>query len=91
MKKRNLVDRITDLVGLPTEPLPGKPLVEILNDQSVLIENHKGIVGYNCETVNVQTTTGYIMIQGDQLMLHKISKEQLLIRGQIHCVKLNGR
>lgn len=91
MPKRNIFERITEIVALPAEPLPGKPLVEILSNQSVLIENHKGIIGYNCETVGVKTATGCITIQGNQLILHKISKEQLLIRGQIHCVKLNGR
>lgn len=80
-----------EAVDLQTEPIAGKTLVEILGDNSVLIENHQGVIGYSCECVQVQTKMGRITVQGCGLQLNKLSRDQLFIQGEILCVKLQRR
>ena len=67
------------------------PLVEILSDRRVIIENHNGIVQYETERICVKTREGIIEIQGRGLELIKIGKEQLIITGCIICVSMHNR
>ena len=91
MGQRRLMERMMQAVDLGTEPIPGKPLIEILGNTAVLIENHCGIISYSKECVTVKTKGGCICVSGVGLMLHKMSKELLRIRGKIHNVELRGR
>ena len=71
--------------------LPGLSLVEICGSKRVLIENHRGIVSYECNEIRVNVKDGHICVAGEGLMISKMSKERLVIVGKIHCVKLQGR
>lgn len=91
MNKNRLLDRMAKAADLSTEPIPGRPLVEIVDGSSVLIENHCGVVSYNTECVTVKTKHGCIMVNGAQLVLRRMSCDQLKISGTICSVELQGR
>ena len=65
-------------------PMRGCPLTEILGNNRVLIENHKGIVAYESNRICVGTCVGVIAIEGVALEIKCITKENLIIIGQIH-------
>ena len=88
MNKKHIFERMANVTDLNTEPVPGKPLVEIVSDTSVLIENHCGVISYSTDTVTVKTKHGCIIVEGEQLILKKMSCEQLKISGSIHTVEL---
>lgn len=85
--------RFADLAGrhLQAQPLPGKPLTEILGTNRVLIENHQGICGYSLSEVIVGVGFGQIKILGDQLTLSMMNREQLVVSGDIYSVELVRR
>lgn len=91
MVEKHLFERVARVVDLSTEPVPGKPLVEIVGDRAVLIENHCGVVSYSPECVSVKAKRGCICVHGSGLVLTKMSKEQLRICGTIRNVELRGR
>lgn len=66
-------------------------LVEICGSKRVLIENHRGIVSYGCNEIQVKGRCGHICIAGENLMISKMSREKLVIMGKIHGVTLRGR
>ena len=70
---------------------PGLPLIEILGNKRILIERHQGVLAYNTEEIHIQVSGGEICIQGSNLILTKMSKEQLVILGEIQGVTLSGR
>lgn len=70
---------------------PGLPLIEIIGNKRVLIERHRGVLAYNTEEIYIQACGGKICICGNDLMLAKMSKEQLVVVGQIQSVNLSGR
>lgn len=76
---------------LYSEPLPGVPLIEIYDQRRVLIENHRGIVGYGTKEILIKARFGLICICGDDLKLVKMSREKLVITGKICGVTLRGR
>ena len=91
MSDKHLFERVARAVDLGSEPIPGKPLVEIIGEGAVLIENHCGVISYSSETVCVKTKRGCICVHGAGLTLTKMSKELLRICGKIQNVELRGR
>ena len=76
-------------VDLPGETVPGLPLVEIIGEHRVLIENHKGVVGYGSEEICIKVKFGTIKVLGNELMLSRMTKQQIVISGIIDSVFLH--
>ena len=72
------------------ELLPGIPIIEICDQERVLIENHRGIIGYGCNEVRVKVRYGCVCVCGHQLKLMRMSKTKLVITGKICGVTLQG-
>ncbi len=72
---------------LKTEGLRPKTLVELYGNERVLIEEHRGILGYGDEAIRVGTSFGALVIEGMELRLCCMSRSQLVIRGRIGCVR----
>jgi sporulation protein YqfC len=59
------------------------PLVELLSDTRVLVENHKGITCYGPEQISVRLKYGFLHIYGENLEIACMSSCQLVITGRI--------
>ena len=84
-----LLGKLAWTADLPDEPIPGRPLVEIIENRRVLIENHQGVNEYGASLIQVKVKFGTICVAGCKLELARITKEQLIINGIIECVTLN--
>ena len=82
---------LLDRLDLPGETLPGQVLVEIAGENRVLIEQHRGIREYTPERIGVCVRYGMVEIYGKGLELRSMSREQLIICGQIDGVTLKRR
>lgn len=80
-----------DYLNLPGESLPGQVLVEITGDNRVLIEHHRGVREYSRSRIGVNVKYGVIQICGSCLELRSMTKEQLVISGNIDCIMLKRR
>ena len=76
---------------LTAEPIPGQSLVEVAGDCRVLIENHFGVKAYSPEKIVVKVKWGCVQVCGSGLMLARMTREQLVIRGKIGSVCLQRR
>lgn len=85
------VKRLRQQMELDVQPMPGLPLVEIVGQGRVLIENHLGVCAYGREQICVQVKYGQIAVRGRGLELARMSREQLVITGRIEAVCLMGR
>ena len=79
MKDMNFWERLTLGMDLPGESLPTLPLIEIAGEHRVLVENHNGVIGYGDQQICVKVKFGYIKISGNQLLLSKLTKQQLSV------------
>lgn len=86
--KKDLFERVIMDADLPGEVLPGQPLVEIVGGCRVIIENHRGVVGYGCSEICVKVKDGVYKIVGSDLVLSRMTKQQLVISGMIDSVCL---
>ncbi len=67
------------------------PLVEMVGYCRVLIENHMGVLAYAQEEISVRVSYGCLQITGQNMMLAEMSREQLVITGQIEGVTVYRR
>ena len=92
MKQRKpIFESIALSVQLPTESMPRLPIVELAGYRRVLIENHRGIMQYTACQICVIVSYGHIRICGAGLAIARMTKQQLVITGQIDSVCLNRR
>lgn len=90
-KGRNIFEHMLEQSSLGSESLPGQPIVEIVGDHRVLIENHKGVAAYGNQRILVNVFFGTVCICGCSLEIVRMTKEQLVIRGKIDSVGLQRR
>ena len=88
-KAQNILTRLSQAADLTDEPIPGCPLVEILDHRRVLIEHHKGVNEYGQCMIRVKVKFGSICVCGSGLELARMTKSQLVISGNIESVHLN--
>ena len=70
------------------EPIVGMPLVEILSNCRVLIENHRGVTSYSWGEIFVCTKLGEICIKGNKLEIANMTKYRIVITGSIESISL---
>lgn len=80
-----------EAVRRPAEQLQPRTLVEIVGKQRVLVEHHRGILGYGTEEILVGTGYGILRITGSELRLCCMSRQQLFVSGRIDALTLEGR
>ena len=68
-------------------PQSAKPLVEIIGDKRVLIEHHKGVSIYEPTLMQIKVSFGFIEILGSNLSLSCMSKDRLVIIGDVQGVR----
>lgn len=87
MDRKSVEQRLSEILNTNHNPGSKKLLVEVVGNNSLLVENHQGIALYNAEKVVVKSKDGLVEIEGCMLKIKKISNEQLWVRGCVHCVK----
>ena len=88
-EKKSIVQLLLDRCALEEEDLAGKPLVEILGDGRLLVENHQGIVQYGLGLICIRVSYGTVSVAGSNLKLRHAACRKLLITGQIDTVSLH--
>lgn len=86
-----LFDKVAFRAELPTEAIPGMPLVEIVGCRRVLIENHKGISMYGRNEIHINVSYGQLCVCGVGLELARMTNKQLVITGQIDTISICRR
>ena len=86
-----LLEKVVLGADLSGEALPGLPLLELVGECRVLIENHFGVSNYSCNEICVKVAYGIIRILGDKLELARMTKQQLVITGVIDDISLQRR
>lgn len=83
-----ILGKLAWAADLADEPIPGRPLVEIIDNCRVLIENHNGVNEYGRTLIRIKVKFGSICVCGNNLELARMTKGQLIISGLIESVQL---
>lgn len=83
MKKKS---RLDEILSIPDDVSTNIPKITILGFEKALIENHKGILEYQDFFVRLNTYIGIININGFNLKLEDMTKDDLMITGKIDSI-----
>lgn len=90
-KEGTLWQRLTREADIHAQPLPGCPIVELSGRGRVLIENHRGMAEYSSQRIGVKVRFGRVVVCGRGLEVRRMTREQLVILGEVASVTLEGR
>ena len=74
---------VTEALELPKEIMLNLPLISLIGQEEVTIENYKGILEYDEEQVRIGTSAGVLRLQGKGLYLKQLSAECMVVTGRI--------
>ena len=74
---------MTEAMELPKEIMLNLPLVTLVGQEEVTIENYRGILEYSEETVRVGTAAGILQLRGKKLCLKQLSADCMVVTGRV--------
>lgn len=86
--RSSLFRKLLDETDLCEESVPRQPVVELLGDNRVLVENHKGVIQYSTERIQARVNFGTVCVMGCNLRLRFMSGQKLVIVGRIDGIEL---
>jgi sporulation protein YqfC len=91
MGKNEKVKRnIASALALPKEIVLNLPMMSILGNEELTIENYKGVIEYTDDMIRVNTTKGIVRIEGRKLVLKQMTTEVISITGGIKKLEFLG-
>ena len=90
MKSNNdhfIRNKIAELSELPKDVVMGMPVLTILGQNELCLENYRGIIEYTDSLVRIQTKTGQIRIFGKNLHVIFYTNDEMKVNGQILSVE----
>lgn len=78
---------MTEALELPKEIMLGLPLVSLVGQEEVTVENYKGILEYDEENVRIGTSAGVLRLRGRGLCLKQLTAECLVITGVLEALE----
>ncbi|MGI6558740.1 MAG: sporulation protein YqfC [Limnochordia bacterium] len=86
-KRRSWRRRLSDLLGLPKEVTLDLPRMSITGHDHLTVENHKGILEYGPERIRIGLAGGEMIIDGVDLHLAALCREEAVIHGPIRSIR----
>ncbi|MDR1540257.1 MAG: sporulation protein YqfC [Clostridiales bacterium] len=91
MGKKDKVKRgIASALALPKEIVLNLPMISILGNEELAIENFKGVVEYTDDAIRISTSKGLVRIEGRKLLLKQVTSEIISITGALSKIEFLG-
>lgn len=87
MRIRDTVADLADAMDLPPEAVADGLRVTVSGRSRVMVEHHRGLLGYGRETVEVSGGRTRLRILGSELTLRAMDRETLIVTGRIAAVE----
>lgn len=80
-----LKEKIADAVDISKDVMLGVPLVSMIGDREITIENYIGILEYNDTTIRIKCKALNVRLDGKNLELKTMTQSFLYITGRFKC------
>lgn len=84
---KNWKERLLESEGNYLMP---RTLAEVYGLDRLLVEHHSGILSYGTERICIAATFGTLVVEGQDLRLCCMSRNQLVIRGKVQHLHMEG-
>lgn len=83
--------RINKILEIPSELISMVPKITSLGFKKLMIENYKNILEYQDHFIRVNTSIGIININGLNMKMEEMTKDDIIIEGSIDSVDFEKR
>ncbi len=83
----NLKEKLYTAVDIPKEAVSNLPFITMVGNEEVVIENYRAVLDYKPQYIKINTKLGVIKIEGDNIDIKFIRKNEISIVGQIRSVE----
>ncbi len=77
----NIKASISDVLELPKDVMLNLPKINIVGNNQMYVENHRGIIEYTSQRIRINSTIGIIRILGNSMVIKNIEKNEIVITG----------
>ena len=82
-KKDDFMEKAADIFDLPGEVVAGMPRITVTGCRRVLVENHRGILEYGQEEIQINGGRMILNLRGSDMEIRSLNSTELLITGNI--------
>lgn len=86
MKKEEIRQQLSTALDMPVDIAGGAPRIVLTGNNGVLVENHNGIRAFDSEQVRIACIYGEIIIDGKNMRLEFLKKDEIEATGEIIAV-----
>ena len=86
-KKPGAAERAAEWLDLPPESVAAVPRVTVVGCRSAVVEQHRGLLLYSGEQIEIDGGRVRLRVRGTDLQLQAMDRNVLLIRGEIISVE----
>lgn len=87
---RGLMEKLTERLDLPAELLEGTARLTLTGGSAVRIENHRCLLSYSPDLLEVGCGTLRLRVRGEGLRIRCMDRTELLLTGKILGVEVDG-
>ena len=80
------MSKIDNILGIPEDISSDAPKITILSFEKMLIENYKCVLEYQDFFIRIKMSTGLININGYQMTMNEMTKDDIIVTGTIESV-----
>lgn len=89
MSVKNKAELLSERLDLPSDISAGSAKLSVYGKSKVLIENHRGILHYGENEIELSAKGMTVRILGDELSISAMDKNDMLVTGRIISLELN--
>lgn len=94
-KKQRVAKRIkqkfNDIADLPKEISLDYSRMVLLGNKEFVIENYKGIIEYDNNIIRINTLSGIISIEGEEMVINEINDDDVSVEGKIKLIGIEEK
>ncbi|NLL70572.1 MAG: sporulation protein YqfC [Epulopiscium sp.] len=75
--------KITNWLEFPKEVILDLPVISLIGQEELYLENYKGMIEYNDERMRISTSCGILKIEGRGLHLKVMTTENIVVTGTL--------
>ncbi len=84
------METVTERLGLPAELSDGVPRLTLSGSQQVRIENHRCLISFSADMLEVRCGKGLLRVRGEGLRIVSMERSELLVDGKILTVEVEN-
>ena len=86
-KGHSFKSKIAEMSELPKDVILGIPMLTLMGQMELSIENYGGIIEYTDFLVRIRTKTGQIRVTGERLQVDYYTSDEMKVSGRIMSIE----